>query len=223
MMIASRQCVVVLLAILVATMAPTPAHANAFVTFLVFIYLLDASTSAIFLLASSVAAGILERPFVARAGVRESVIWYSLQANLVNLITGFLAAPFLVFVGYLLGPLWLGVALVVSILSKGFYLQWRAVATPEKIRWRWIVIGNIVSSAVVLLLPIIALWIREEYPLLQWKYHRFKGSLAEIGVVGSVGAFGLAFLMPAILRARKQRPAPVPQSPDERVSPPDAG
>src|SRR5262249_41298362 len=51
-------------------------------------------------LPASVLAAVLERPFVSRAGVQEYAFWYSLQANLVSLVIGYLTLPLGVYAIY---------------------------------------------------------------------------------------------------------------------------
>src|SRR5947209_12590324 len=54
-------------------------------------------------LPASVLAAVLERPFVSRAGVREYAFWYSLQANLVSLVIGYVTSPVGVYAIYTIG------------------------------------------------------------------------------------------------------------------------
>ena len=44
-------------------------------------------------LPATVLAAVLERPFVSRAGVTEHTLWYSLQANCVSPVLGFVMLP----------------------------------------------------------------------------------------------------------------------------------
>ncbi|GIW85175.1 MAG: hypothetical protein KatS3mg107_0835 [Gemmataceae bacterium] len=97
-------------------------------------------------LPASVLAAVLERPFVSHAGVREYAFWYSLQANLISLAIGYATLPVGVDAIFSIGPLWSLIAVAMSIGSEGWYYQWRAVQAPERLRWRWIVAGNVLQQ-----------------------------------------------------------------------------
>jgi hypothetical protein len=100
-------------------------------------------------LPASVLAAVLERPFVSRAGVGRYALWYSLQANFLSLLIGYVTMPFAYAIIYVIGPLWCIIAISISILSEGWYYSGVGIKTPGKLRWGWIVGGNVFSQRLV--------------------------------------------------------------------------
>lgn len=74
----------------------------------------------------SVLAAVLERPFYTRAGIKRWAVWYSLQANFVSLLVGYLLIFVTVPAFYAIGLLWFPVAVSISIIVERSYLVWRA-------------------------------------------------------------------------------------------------
>jgi hypothetical protein len=101
-------------------------------------------------------AAFLERPFVSRAGVRRHALAYSIRANLLSWLAGFV----FVFAGSLFFPLvddfplvflfYPLAAIFLSICIEGAYLSFK-VQGERKIRWGWIINGNVLSSMAILL------------------------------------------------------------------------
>jgi hypothetical protein len=149
-------------------------------------------------LPASVLAAVLERPFVCRAGVREHAFWYSLQANLVSLVIGYVTLPIGVYAIYTIGPLWSIVAVGMSIASEGQYYQWRVLKSSE-LRWSAVIWGNVFSSLILLLLPYAALWIKEAKPSLVWELSPYEEPLFWGSVTGSFIVFILSFGVPRLL------------------------
>lgn len=157
-------------------------------------------------LPASVLAAVLERPFVSHAGVREYAFWYSLQANLISLAIGYATLPVGVDAIFSIGPLWSLIAVAMSIGSEGWYYQWRAVQAPERLRWRWIVAGNVFSSIVLLLLPPMTLAIKEAQPDLEWTLAPYQNALFWGSVIASVTLFLGSFVAPGLLRRMRTIP-----------------
>jgi hypothetical protein len=145
-------------------------------------------------LPASVLAAILERPFVTRAGVREHALCYSLQANVVSLIVGYLTLPIGVFAIYTIGPLWSAIAVSISVISEGWYYRWRSLRGSE-LRWSCVIWGNLLSSFVLLLLPYAALALKTAHPTLVWNLNPYQNALFWGGIGGSVLVFVLSFLL----------------------------
>jgi hypothetical protein len=83
--------------------------------------------------------------------VERLTIWYSLQANFVSLLVGFVAAFSLAFITSSIGrdddlfTIWPFFAVGVSILVERTYLQRRLPSV--RIAWCWTIAGNVVSAA----------------------------------------------------------------------------
>ncbi len=111
-------------------------------------------------LVATVLAAVLERPFVVRAGVREHALSYALRANFLSLAAGYLLLP----LGFdriaRAGLPWLLVDLGVSVVCEGWYYQRRALRGTAELRWGWVVLGNAVSTTVLLLVPPPVMWAR---------------------------------------------------------------
>jgi hypothetical protein len=151
-------------------------------------------------LPASVLAAVLERPFVTQAGVREYAFWYSLQANLISLVIGYLMLPVAVDAIYTIGPFWSLIAVAMSVVSEGWYYQWRAIKAPGSVRWGSVVWGNAFSSFVLLLLPSVALAIKEAKPSLVGQLGPYQDALYWGSVTASVTVFVGSFLAPGLLR-----------------------
>lgn len=115
----------------------------------------------------------------------ESTRWYSLQANLISLAIGYAAVPIGVDAIFSIGPLWSLIAVAMTVGSEGWYYQWRAVEASERLRWRWIVAGNVFSSVVLLLLPPVALAIKEAQPDPEWTLAPYQNALFWGSVIAS--------------------------------------
>lgn len=151
---------------------------------------------------ASVLAAFLDRPFVKWAGVRERTLWYSLQANLVSLVIGYITMPVGIYAIYTIGPLWSIIAVAMSVISEGCYYQ-RRCAEGTNIRWLPVVAGNVFSSFVLVFLPGVTLLIKKEIPSLEMNLAPYQGAL----LWGSVGVCGLlfvaSFFVPRLLRWAK--------------------
>ncbi len=154
---------------------------------------------------ASVLAAVLERPFVSRAGVDEYALWYSLQANCISMMLGFLALPVGIFGVYMCPPLWSMIAVAGSCISEGYWYRWVAIPQQKKMSWLTIVGANLFSSFVLAALPDAALALKEVKPDLKWVLAPYQDTL----YWGCVGASGLLFIasffVPEYLRSRKRR------------------
>ncbi len=98
----------------------------------------------------------IERPFVTLAGVRQSAIALSLQANILSAIVTSVAGIFVL--GASWGPTgesillaWIPAAVVLSTVIEIAWLK-RRVETGS-LRWGWLLLGNILSAALLMTLP----------------------------------------------------------------------
>lgn len=142
---------------------------------------------------ASILAAVLERPFVTAAGVREGALWHSLRANAISLLVGYLSLPLGVPALYIVGPLWSIVAVTLSILSEGWYLQGRS---DRPFRWQPLIWGNLFSSFVLLLLPYAAIEIKHAKPELVWQLDPYQGWLWWGSVGGGIVVFVATFVFP---------------------------
>jgi hypothetical protein len=155
-------------------------------------------------LPATVLAAVIERPFVTRAGVTKHALWYSLQANLMSLAIGYALMPVAAEAIYSIGPLWSLIAVAISIVSETvYYRQWWV--PKAELDWRWVATGNVVSSVVLLLLPVIALQIKYDLPSAERMLDPYQGALFWGSVSVSVAVFAISIFMPGIIRGWRAR------------------
>jgi hypothetical protein len=165
-------------------------------------------------LPATVLAGVLERPFVTRAGVKRHALCYSLQANLVSAALGILCTPLAIVMLYECPLFWLLLAVTISICSEGLYYCLFALDVHQELRWRWIVLGNIFSSAVLFAFAPILGSLEERYSDTYWqlasRLERYHDRLLWSGLAASVVIFIWSFVVtcPAGRRAGSAETAP---------------
>ena len=104
-------------------------------------------------LPATVLAAVIERPFVTRAGLNSQPLIFSLQANALSLLAGFVAVPIAGAILYTpLILLWPFAAVTCSIIVESVYLRIRAVEQGLQFKRTPIVIGNLCSSGVLMLI-----------------------------------------------------------------------
>ncbi len=98
----------------------------------------------------------VERPFVTLAGVKQSAIAVSLQANFLSAIVTSIAGLFVL--GAAWGPAgeqiliaWMPAAVVLSTVIETVWIKRRVEF--GRVRWGWLLLGNILSAAVAITLP----------------------------------------------------------------------
>lgn len=143
---------------------------------------------------ASVLAAVIERPFLTWAGIQRGALAYSLQANFLSLLIGMVTSTFGMVFLYALGPLWWPVPIAVSVLSEGWYLRWK---TGRRLLWLPIVYGNLLSSLLLLLLPVTVMDIHPLWPSLYWDYLvLYHEPLFWWTFAASLAVFLLSFLWP---------------------------
>jgi hypothetical protein len=157
-------------------------------------------------LPASILAAFLERPFVSWAGVREYALWYSLQANFISLIIGYAMLPIAAEAVYSFGPLWMVIALAISIGSEGLYYQKCVLRDAGWLRWGPIIWGNLFSSLVLMLPPAVAARIEETKAGWLLKLEPYHDGLFWGIVIASVVVFVGSFFVPTLLRRRQAVP-----------------
>jgi hypothetical protein len=166
----------------------------------------------------SVLAAFIERPFVSGAGVRRNAIWYSLQANLISLLVGYvgvigamLLGGFLRLYDELPFLVWPPLAVAVSIVVERGYLNVRAQRIG--VRWRWIIAGNLLSAGICIAIVIAAGILRAAQPAWRYALAPYERPLTITAGVGSVLLFIVAFCVPSLRRKPVlETPAVAPRS-----------
>jgi hypothetical protein len=203
------------LASLVVLACASPALANSFSPTLVGFFPGLPPLSLGLGLPATVLAAVLERPFVTRAGVREHALWYSLQANFVSLVLGYVTFPLALVLFILSGHgilLWPPIAVTISIWSEGEYSR-RRVLRHGPLRWSSIVWGNLLSNLVLLAVPYGAQPLYANRPTLVWDLDPDQDDLFWSALVASGGLFVVSFLLPGRMRHSPRSPGPgLPQS-----------
>ena len=150
----------------------------------------------------SVLAAFIERPFYSRGGVPAHAIWYSLQANLVSLLAGFVLL--LVF-GCLASAVGLGAS------DTAFFLAWPLLAVclssvierayiarrlgSRGVSWAWAAAGNVLSAAVCVGMLVAIGWLRTNRPGLRLLVQPYALAMNILALVGSCAVFAFAFFV----------------------------
>ena len=148
----------------------------------------------------SILASFLERPFISLAGVQHHAIWYSIQANTISLLVGYVGVFAAAFIGEALPrwapsepvfTVWPFVAVAVSILVERTYLSIRTSEFHPK--WRWIIVGNVLSAGACIGLLMLVTYLREAQPGLQFLLMPYRTTLLVFAAAGSVALIAAAF------------------------------
>ena len=148
------------------------------------------SITLVYAFPASLLAAFLERPFLTNAGINHRPLVLSLRANFLSTIAGILLIPIGYPALYTIGPLWCIVAFGVSCAVEIFYLR---RYSHQSFTWGWAVGGNAISSAVLMILPPIAIAIRQNNYQLAWSLERHQVWLAWSSLGVSVALFLASF------------------------------
>jgi hypothetical protein len=155
-------------------------------------------------------AAFLERPFVSLAGVKRRALAYSIRANLLSWLVGILfmivCIPFFRVVDDppLAIPLYALAAISLSICIEGAYLSFKVQDRDGRIRWRWIIAGNVLSAFALLLVGAITEIWGHANPLLARRVESY-----EVELTFALAALSLAILVYGLWpRAREPWNAP---------------
>ncbi len=161
------------------------------------------SITLVYAFPASLLAAFIERPFLAAAGITRRPLVLSLRANFLSTIVGILLIPIGYSALYTIGPLWCLAAFGVSCAVEILYLR---RFSHQSFTWGWAVVGNAISSAVLMILPPIAMAIREYNRQLAWslKPHRAWMAWSSLGV--SVALFLVSFALPVVPRIESVSP-----------------
>jgi hypothetical protein len=157
--------IVRLLLVLTLIVGPaTPALANALANWL-YVWPGVVSIDPIFGLLPTVLVALIERPFVSLAGVDKQPLLRSIRANLLSLLAGFPVACYVWSVESSQGMLVLTVvAVTITIVVEIAYLRSVMRKESRKLRWWWIVLGNVVSNLVLIGISWTVKTLNSKYP-----------------------------------------------------------
>ncbi|NOX54517.1 MAG: hypothetical protein GXP27_08775 [Planctomycetes bacterium] len=141
---------------------------------------------------ASLLAALIERPFLTAGRISEHALLVSLRANLLITLVGLLLIPIGWPALYTLGPLWCGIAFAVSCGVELFYI--RRFVGPFS--WGMMIAANIVSSVTLMVLPPIALALKQYDPTWAWSLAPYERPLAVWSSIVSVGIFLVSFAWP---------------------------
>ncbi len=173
------------------------ARANSIVP-LLYLSVLPGAGGGVLTLQATVLVALLERPFFSKAGIKRRALVTSLRANFISALVGtVLACPL---IGtFLTAPatllVWLPLMLYVSCLIE--YWCASSLWGPASVRLRWIVAGNVFSTAFVILLLVACALLRITFPDLEkglgehaWTLLYRSSTLASLAVL--LGSFFLS-------------------------------
>lgn len=188
------------------------AHANSLSPY-VYFWPGVVSITLVYAFPASLLASFLERPFLTAAGIRHRPLVLSLRANFLSTVVGILLVPIGYPALYMLGPLWCVIAFFVSCLVEFRYLRSKV---EQAIAWGWVVGGNAVSSVVLMVLPPIAILIKQNHEQWARTLEPHEGWLHATSALVSVAAFLISFAWPM---AGQSDTIAGPESVDEPLEP----
>lgn len=134
------------------------------------------SIDPIFGLLPTVLVSFIERPFVSRSGVETLPLIRSIRANLLSFLAGIPVAGFVYSVDSWQGTVVLTiVAVAVSIAVEIAYLEFVLKDESQHLRWRWIILGNIVSNSVLIGIALTIMKFQQNYPAMGKAVERYQG------------------------------------------------
>lgn len=172
------------------------AHANSLSPY-VYFWPGIVSITLVYAFPASLLAAFIERPFLTAAGIKRRPLVLSLRANFVSTIVGILLIPIGYPALYTVGPLWCLAAFGVSCSVELFYLR---RYSHQSFTSGWAVAGNCVSSAVLMLLPPIAIAIRQNNFQLAWSLEPHQTWMAWSSLGVSVALFLASFALPVVTK-----------------------
>lgn len=145
----------------------------------------------------SVLAAFLERPFFSRAGVTQHTIWYSLQANFVSLLVGYVATlcalPLLMSpLALVLGVFWPFIAIAISVCTERLYMK--AVGTSNRVTWGMVTLGNIFSAFASIAILALVVVLRQQYPQVRGALQEYQPAMNIAVALASFGLFVVSFV-----------------------------
>lgn len=141
---------------------------------------------------ASLLAAFIERPFLTWAGFKQQALVLSLRANFLSTVVGILFIPFGMPLLYGIGPLWCVIAFAISCVVEILYLR----RFNRNLLKRRIIIGNAISSVLLMALPPIAVTLRANYYYLASSMEPHELWLGCTATLGSLVLFVASFMFP---------------------------
>ena len=155
------------------------------------------SITLVYAFPASLLAAFIERPFLTAAGIKRRPLVLSLRANFLSTIAGILLIPIGYPALYTIGPLWCIAAFGVSCAVEIFYLR---RFSHQSFTWGWAAGGNALSSAALMILPPIAIAIRQNNYQLAWSLEPHQAWMAWSALGVSVALFLASFTWPVVAK-----------------------
>ena len=156
------------------------------------------SITVVFAFPTSLLAAFIERPFLTAAGITRRPLVLSLRANFLSTIVGILLIPIGYPALYTIGPLWSMIAIWISCVVEISYLR---RFSHQSFSLDWAVLGNLASSAVLMILPPIVMAIEEHNHRLAWIVEPHREWLTMSLLAVSVAVFLASFVWPGLSKA----------------------
>jgi hypothetical protein len=151
------------------------------------------SITLVYAFPASLLAAMIERPFLTAAGLKRNTLVFSLRANLLSTIAGIMLIPIGYPAFYAIGPFWCLAAFGVSCVVEIVYLR---RFSHQRFTRGFIIAGNAVSSAVLMMIPTIAVAIKQGHPRLAWSLEPHQTWMTGSALAASVGVFLASFAWP---------------------------
>jgi hypothetical protein len=151
------------------------------------------SITLVYAFPASLLAAFIERPFLTAAGINHRPLVFSLRANLLSTIVGILLIPIGYPALYTIGPLWCIAAFGVSCAVEISYLR---RFSYQSFTSGWAIFGNAASSGVLMILPPIAIVLRQHHYQLAWSLEPHESWMALSSFVVSITVFLASFTWP---------------------------
>ena len=142
--------------------------------------------------------GFLERPFFTLAGARVRGLGFSIQANLLSTLVIGVAG------GFVLGAAWRGGDGLLLMwfpfaVVLAFLLEWLWLAKPwrrprRRLKWGWLLLGNILSAIVIAILPLLSEISRSSPYLRVTGLHRTRDTVALLTLIACIIVYVIAFI-----------------------------
>ncbi len=132
---------------------------------------LPLTESWLLLFLTTLLVAICEEPFFSRAGIRQHALFHAMAANIVSTLVGCAMLLLAVLDRHAFGFLLL-CSVPVSIFSEGRYLQGILAKRSMKLRWKWLVAGNVFTMVVLMIVQAGADVVHTQQPQLVFRVER---------------------------------------------------
>lgn len=150
----------------------------------------------------TVLAAMIERPFLSEAGLRKDVLWRSIRANSVSSLLGIITIMPATILAYSIGPLITPIAVAASVYVERACLIRSGPIDDRHVGTGMLVMGNVVSSVVLWLIPFIVFDLQDAVPDVRVTLAPYETWLRWMTVCACGVLIGWAFARPLIRRER---------------------